>query len=429
MKNQKPIQTSILIIGAGPGGAVTALALAQKGIPCIVVDKSSFPRDKVGGDVFPGIIMRALHEIDPQYVEILARQSFLWEIKGTRLFAPKGHSLQIDYRNINIGNYKNTTSCYAGQRSSLDQFLYEELKKQPTIQLLEAQSIDDYQYESDGMVLFDRQRKFEIKAKLVVLACGAQAPIVRKITGHLQTAAHKGVGLRAYFKNVHFMDEGRHAELHFIDGLLPGIFYLTPLPGGITNVNIGTREDVLHKKELKLKDILTHTIQQHPQLKERFKDAEMIGGIKGWSLPFATQKRPLYGDRYLLVGDAGSLIDFTSGNGIGSAMYSGLFAAQKIEACLKQQAFDAEYLADYQQAVEQKMAKHLKMGRMIAPFFGLTRLHGLYRALINQVIKRAANSELFSELMYNRNIEKELKSLSFYWKMLSGKKKPSRESS
>lgn len=419
MKEVIDPKSRIVIIGAGPGGCTTALALAKKGIESVVIDKASFPRDKVGGDVFPGIILRALHEIDPVYVEKLAELTCLHEIHGTKLIAPNLHELTIKYRNIDIGDYLQTTSCYAGRRLDLDQFLIEEIQSNARIQLIQNQAIDDFEYEEGRVRLFSKDRSFEISGKLVVLACGANAPILTKMTSNRQEACHRGVGLRAYFKGVKQEEGKNYAELYFLNNLLPGIFYLTPLPNGLTNVNVGTREDVLKKKQLKLKDILINAIQQHPILKEKFQDAVMVDRMKGWSLPFATQKKQLYGTRFLLVGDAGSLIDFTSGNGIGSAMYSGLFAADKIEACFREKNFSASFLSDYQQAVEQKMAKHLKMGKMIAPFFGFTSLHGVYKILINQIIKRASNSTLFTELMYNKQIEKELKSFSFYWRMLS----------
>ncbi|HEY1202482.1 MAG TPA: FAD-dependent monooxygenase, partial [Niastella sp.] len=44
------IATDVCIIGAGPAGAAAALQLQQLNIPCVVVDKAVFPRDKICGD-------------------------------------------------------------------------------------------------------------------------------------------------------------------------------------------------------------------------------------------------------------------------------------------------------------------------------------------------------------------------------------------
>ena len=43
------IKTKVCIVGAGPGGAATALKLSYLGIECVLVDKAVFPRDKICG--------------------------------------------------------------------------------------------------------------------------------------------------------------------------------------------------------------------------------------------------------------------------------------------------------------------------------------------------------------------------------------------
>ncbi|MDX1667198.1 MAG: FAD-dependent monooxygenase, partial [Saprospiraceae bacterium] len=44
------IDTKVCIVGAGPGGVATALRLSYLDIPCVLIDKASFPRDKICGD-------------------------------------------------------------------------------------------------------------------------------------------------------------------------------------------------------------------------------------------------------------------------------------------------------------------------------------------------------------------------------------------
>ena len=58
------IRTKICIIGAGPGGAAAALKLDRLGIPCVVVDKAVFPRDKICGDAISGKVVYGLNRID-----------------------------------------------------------------------------------------------------------------------------------------------------------------------------------------------------------------------------------------------------------------------------------------------------------------------------------------------------------------------------
>ena len=44
------IETDVLVVGAGPGGAATAYYLARHGVDVTLVDRARFPREKVCGD-------------------------------------------------------------------------------------------------------------------------------------------------------------------------------------------------------------------------------------------------------------------------------------------------------------------------------------------------------------------------------------------
>ena len=67
------IATDVCIIGAGPAGAAAALQLQQLHIPCIVVDKAVFPRDKICGDGLSGKVLTALNRIDKSIGERLCQ--------------------------------------------------------------------------------------------------------------------------------------------------------------------------------------------------------------------------------------------------------------------------------------------------------------------------------------------------------------------
>jgi flavin-dependent dehydrogenase len=51
-------------------------------------------------------------------------------------------------------------------------------------------------------------------------------------------------------------------------------------------------------------------------------------------LPLGSKKRVISGNNFLLTGDAASLIDPFTGEGIGNAMYSGMLAAAHIQNCI-----------------------------------------------------------------------------------------------
>jgi flavin-dependent dehydrogenase len=61
----------------------------------------------------------------------------------------------------------------------------------------------------------------------------------KDIAGLQTEDAHNAFGIRAYYKGVQNMDTQNFIELHFVDELLPGYFWIFPLPNGEANVGAG----------------------------------------------------------------------------------------------------------------------------------------------------------------------------------------------
>ena len=54
----------VAIIGAGPAGSTTAIALHNSGLTVALIDKNEFPRDKICGDALSGKSVKILEELD-----------------------------------------------------------------------------------------------------------------------------------------------------------------------------------------------------------------------------------------------------------------------------------------------------------------------------------------------------------------------------
>ena len=124
-------------------------------------------------------------------------------------------------------------------------------------------------------------------------------------------------------------------EIHFVDSVVPGYFWIFPVNDEVANVGIGMVIGLLKKEKKKLKALQKDVIENHPLFKERFADAEMLDGSgKGWQLPFGSprkkepnQPRRASMNGIRLVGDSASLVDPFSGEGVGNALVTGELAA------------------------------------------------------------------------------------------------------
>jgi geranylgeranyl reductase family protein len=410
------IATDVCIIGAGPAGAAAALQLQQFNIPCVVVDKAVFPRDKICGDGLSGKVLTALNRIDKSIGERLCQLQQKAGSWGVTFSAPSRDSLDIAYQpGYNSQNKSGIPAGFVCKRIHFDNFLVTEMKRCAGIQLFEGQSIDTYTLQEDGYLLTGTAGKFTVKAKLVIVANGAHSAFTKEIAGIHMEPAHYCAGIRAYYKGVTGLSSDGFIELHFLRNLLPGYFWIFPLPNGEANVGISILSSVVRKRKMNLKKLLQDIIANDPVMKERFKNAALSGAIEGYGLPLGSKRRSLSGERYMLTGDAGYLIDPFTGEGIGNALYSGRAAAGQAAACLQANDFSAAFIQKYDDEVY----------RILGPELGLsTRLQKLANRtwLFNFLMKTAMRNKQLRELMscmfYEIDLRKKLTRPSFYVKML-----------
>lgn len=339
------LRSDICIVGAGPAGAAAALRLSYLGISSILIDKSSFPRDKICGDAISGKVTTLLNRLDPAILSRFEAQPFQVGILGIQFIAPNLRELYIPFKPEQVEGAV-TTPGYVAKRLDFDNFLIEEVKRRDNIQFFDNIDIQHYERNANGFVIADKSGDFQVQTRLLLDASGAHSTFSRKHAGLAKDLRHHAGAVRAYYQNVAELREDT-IELHFIKSIVPGYLWIFPLPNGGANVGLGLRSDVLSKRKVNLRKALPEVIQTHPKLQKRFAQAHLTSDIVGYGLPLGSKPRPISGDHYMLLGDAGHLIDPLTGEGIGNAFYSGFIAAELAEKCLAQGNFSADFMRQY----------------------------------------------------------------------------------
>lgn len=407
------IETDICIQGAGPAGAMCALFLAKKNIPCVLIDKAVFPRDKICGDALSGKVVEILNRYDPALIGRLDAEPISLDCRGVSFIAPSLEGLHIPFRSESKSGDK--PPGYIAKRTDFDNFLVEEVKKHPSIQFLEGTAVHAFERSQRGFLLQDKEGDISIDTKLVIDAGGAHSRFARKAGGMEMEPKHHCAGIRAYYKNVGGIREGNYIELHFIRDFLPGYFWIFPLPGGYCNVGIGMRSDFVSRKKLNLKTKLPEIIEKYPSLRERFRDAELVDPPRGYGLPLGSRKRPLSGDHYMLCGDAASLIDPFTGEGIGNAVLSGMCAAEQVEAALAKGDFSAVALRGYDEALYRRLWPELRLSYRMQQ---LVRYPWLFNFVVRKANRNKTLRETITVMFGDIDIREKLRRPGFYFELL-----------
>ncbi len=384
----------LIIVGGGPAGATAALYAHRRGLKTLLLDKSHFPRDKVCGDALSGKTISVLHELD--LLDQVRRLP--GALIHTVVFGSPDHTCA----HIPLDRYHHQDQLTGRalpmegvvvRREVFDQFLFAQAR-QGVARCLEGFAVRDLIVEQ-GAVCGVRGKQAEGGAEQafrgrLVLGCDGFNSVVARRTGlYNHDPRHGIVALRCYYEGV--ADLKNQIELHFVDQVLPGYFWIFPMEGGRANVGIGMLHEHLKRRQVDLRQALRQVITQ-PPFASRFARARPMEEPKGWNLPVGSKHRRNHGHGFLLLGDAAGLIDPFTGEGIGNALYSSRLAVDTASEALAAGNFSAPFLRRYDQRLWATLGPELKVSAQ------LQRL-GRWRPLLNMVVHKAATDARVGDLV------------------------------
>ena len=349
----------VAIVGAGPAGTACALALRHSGLRVALLDKAQFPRDKVCGDAIPGHALKALRQLDPAFAAGLWQLQPLDAVRQSRLVAPNGDSLWLRWK----------LPSFNSPRATFDAALLELVRANSSTEILENTGLKTLRIEASQARLTTAEGS-EITCRLVIGCDGANSVVRRQLLPAPLDRAHHCAGVRAYFEGIKGAEAGL-TEYFFTKDYLQGYLWIFPVGQGRYNVGLGMLSETVAKHKVDLKQVLPELLAKHPALAGRFAEARQHGSIQGFGLPLGGGRTvPMSGARFLLCGDAASLIDPIQGHGIDTAMQSGILAAAQAVACFEQHNFSAAFLREYDARVARtiscKLAKSYRLMRFLS---------------------------------------------------------------
>ncbi|MBU0953612.1 MAG: geranylgeranyl reductase family protein [Nanoarchaeota archaeon] len=374
----------VVVVGGGPAGSLTSMFLKRAGKHVLLIDKATFPRDKICGDAQGRKLAASLKDLGIYEDYTKLPNVAIW---GIRMSSPNGTQIDMDLIDRQTG-----TPGYVTRRQDLDNYLFQTAKEKFHVETKEGVAITDILFDDNGAITelqcqnVETKETFSLAAKLYVGADGANSIFAQKLDLSVPPE-HFIVGLRAYYKNVEGLSD--KIEIHLLKNLVPGYFWIFPLPNKEANVGLGMIIKDKKEKGINLVQELKDSVAKDPLFVERFKEAELDGEIKAWSLPLSSHHRKNYGPNYVLVGDAASLIDPLSGEGVGTSSISARHASKVLVEALDKNEITEGFLKNYDKNLWDEIGKEVKAD------YRIQRLGAKFPFLLNRLMEKASKNPEF----------------------------------
>ena len=321
-------EADVLVVGGGPAGAATAYHLARHGVNVLVVDRATFPREKVCGD---GLTPRGVRSLLALGVDPLQTPGFTM-VNGLRVHGP-GVRLDLPWPELSSFPRYGVVST----RHDLDDLLLRRAAgagarvwegAEAKAPLVDGAWVTGAQVKRNGT-------SEEVRARFVLACDGASSRFASQAGVRRDPRRPLGIAARRYFRSPKGDTTFLESWLDLWDGprLMAGYGWIFPVGGGVVNVGAGllssyVRFDAWNAR--RVYELFVGNVGEEWGLEE----SAALGPILSGPLPMGMNRRPLSLPGLLVVGDAGGIINPFNGEGIAYAMESGELAAEMVHDAL-----------------------------------------------------------------------------------------------
>ena len=316
-----PLQTDVLVVGAGPAGAAAAAWAARQGLEVLLTDAAVFPRDKTCGD---GLTPRAVAELQKLGLEDWLRAHTVNQGLRAHGF---GQTLLLPWPGGTLPAWGSAVA-----RTELDDHIRTAAIKAGATALDGVRAVD-VRREGDRVaaVVFERAgERFEIACRRVVVADGVRSPLGKLLGREWHRDTVYGVAGRSYITSGMSDDPwiSSHLELRGEGGeILSGYGWIFPLGTGEVNIGVGTLATAKRPANVAIKPLMKFYADQ------RRDEFELSGDLRmptSALLPMGGAVSNVAGPNWALIGDAAACVNPLNGEGIDYGLETGRMVADML---------------------------------------------------------------------------------------------------
>jgi flavin-dependent dehydrogenase len=342
----------VAIIGGGPAGSVAGAALARNGRRVVILEKEKFPRFRVGESLLPAS-SDTFERIGVK--EKLDRAGFLIK-HGGEISSACGTARGVYFfRNALNPRWK---TSYQVDRSKFDQVLLDHAQACGCEVRYEV-SVDNCVFASEETILACNQDSEILRAKYLIDCSGRNAVLANHLRLKEPYPHLRKFSVFAYFQGPPLSPDPA-ASLTRMIRADDCWYWVIPMAEGKWSVGVVMDHDHFRSLQLSPEQAFEEFIRKQPQIYHRIGEAKRFTPVRA-TADFSYRTKKMFGDRWLVAGDAAGFIDPVFSSGVYIAVYSGEQAATAVQAAWRGSRSRDFAFRRYQRLVEERLATYLKL--------------------------------------------------------------------
>jgi flavin-dependent dehydrogenase len=342
----------VAIIGGGPAGSTAATLLARAGRRVVVVEREKFPRFHIGESLLPF----STKAFDRLGVREKLNRTFLPKHGGEIMAACGTKKVKFYFKD---GYQTSRDRAYQVTRSEFDKLLLDHSRENGA-EVREETEVKKIDFAPDRVRLETASSSGAmetIEARYLLDCSGRQTILgnffkLKKTYDHLQKFS-----VFAHFENVERPSGIDGTLIRMVRGL-DRWFWMIPLTP--TRMSIGVVMDTSTFRAMKLppEEALEKCIGEQPLILAEMANSERVSQVYSAG-DYSYRNKKLFGDRWILAGDAAGFIDPVFSSGVFLAIMSAEKAADSLDEILSDESRKPRLFREYSRRVNRVMDMYL----------------------------------------------------------------------